>query len=347
MCFADFFCKKIISKRRFAELLILFSICFFIVNYTKNSPAASVSSQLPQEVIVSGEIVGIRIDMDGIMVLGITGLDTDSGRQYPAGGVFREGDCILSADGKKLENKEDLINAVERSEGKSIDFVIKRNDREMKASVVPLKGYDGVYRLGVWVRDSTQGLGTLTFYNKNDRHFGALGHGITDVDTGKLMSAEDGELYRADITAVVKGKKGSPGELIGELSYNDAIGRVYENNKDGVYGNVYEGFAEGKAYRVGDKNSIRTGEAYILSGISGRVEKYSVRIEGINRLSHDSTKCMTVRITDKRLLDMTGGIIQGMSGSPIVQNDRVVGALTHVFLNAPDRGYGIFIENML
>lgn len=350
MNFADFFCKKRSFKKLITVVFILISICTLGFNYTKISfedVYADTSLNIPDEVVVDGNIVGIKIDMEGIMVLGITGVDTENGIVQPVKGVLKEGDYLLSAGGIRLGEKEDLIEAVDKSKGQAIDFEIKRNGKIIRSSAAPVMGIDGIYRLGIWVRDSTQGLGTLTFYEPESGKFGALGHGITDVDTGKLMSVQEGILCRADITAIVKGKKGDPGELIGELKFDERLGNVTDNNKMGVFGEGLDGLKGDKIYKIGGRSSVKIGQAYIISGISGHPEKYTAEIDGINRMAGDSSKCMTIRITDKRLLEKTGGIIQGMSGSPIIQNDKIIGAVTHVFLNDPQRGYGIFIENML
>jgi stage IV sporulation protein B len=205
-------------------------------------------------------------------------------------------------------------------------------------------------KIGVWVRDSTQGIGTVTFYNPQTNRFAALGHPITDVDTRELMPAKDGYIASAKITDVAIGEKGTPGELSGDADYSDILGRVDKNTERGIYGTIESG---GKKYfnsnkmRLANSSEVQTGEAYILSTIHGNeVKKYSINIESINKYSKDSTKNMTIEITDKELLKKTGGIVQGMSGSPIIQNGCLVGAVTHVFVNNPKKGYAVFAENM-
>ncbi len=347
MCFARFLRRKVIF--RFKERVFL---CIFVIitallfNYTGNSFFVT-ASEGSREVVVCGDIVGVKIDMAGVMVLGLSSFPSEGGRAEPAADILKPGDMLLYADERELSSKEALMTAVEESEGKPVSLTLNRNGRSLSLSVTPALSADGGYKLGIWIRDSTQGLGTLTFYDKETGSFGALGHGITDVDTGKLMSVSGGEICSAKVGTVIKGKEGSPGEILGEINFDNKLGDVSENNKLGIYGNISEDFKGGKTYKVGKRSEVKTGEAYILSGISGEVKRYSVKIEGIIPFTSESSKCMTIRITDEELLGLSGGIIQGMSGSPIIQNDKIIGAVTHVFLNNPERGYGIFIENML
>ncbi|MCD8158246.1 MAG: SpoIVB peptidase [Clostridiales bacterium] len=300
-----------------------------------------------RKVAVCGDIVGVKIDMEGVMVLGLSSFQSKEGRAEPAADILKPGDILLYADNIKLSSKERLMEAMEKSRGEPLTLTVSRNNRNISLSVTPELSEEGGYKLGIWIRDSTQGLGTLTFYDKETGRFGALGHGITDVDTGKIMSVSRGKICSAEIGTIVKGKKGSPGEILGDINFDNCLGEISENNKLGIYGNIYGGYKGGKTYKIGRKSEIHTGEAYILSGIDGTVKKYSVKIENIIPFSAESSKCMTIKITDEKLLDLSGGIIQGMSGSPIIQNDKIIGAVTHVFLNNPERGYGIFIENML
>ena len=220
----------------------------------------------------------------------------------------------------------------------------------MKIDITPFKAVDG-NRLGVWVRDSTQGLGTVTYYDKSSRSFAALGHGIYDVDTGSLMTVREGFLTRAEVTGIKKGEKRNPGEVMGTLFKDDELGDVLKNTECGLYGEIKEygiNVLEDKTLPIGLRYEVKEGEAFILSDLID-VEKreYSINIESINRYGGRQDKSLLITITDERLLDKTGGIIQGMSGSPIIQDGKLVGAVTHVLVNDPTRGYGIFIENML
>ncbi|MCD7905933.1 MAG: SpoIVB peptidase [Clostridiales bacterium] len=318
-----------------------------LINYTGNSFSVTAASDGSREVVVCGDIIGVKIDMKGVMVLGLSSFPTEEGRAEPAADILKPGDMLLYAGNRELSTKEALMEAVEESGGEPLSLAVSRNGKSINLSVTPVLSAEGGYKLGIWIRDSTQGLGTLTFYDKETGRFGALGHGITDVDTGKLMTVSGGEICSAQIGTVVKEKKGSPGEILGEIDFDSGLGEISDNNKLGIYGSISETYKGGKVYKVGKRREVHTGEAYILSGIDGEVKKYSVKIENIIPFTSESSKCMTVRITDERLLNLSGGIIQGMSGSPIIQNDKIIGAVTHVFLNNPEKGYGIFIENML
>ncbi|MCI1931785.1 MAG: SpoIVB peptidase, partial [Clostridia bacterium] len=207
---------------------------------------------------------------------------------------------------------------------------------------------DGKYRIGCWVRDDTQGLGTMTFVENDSKSFGILGHGIFDVDTGKLMEASNGNITGSSISGIVKGKKGSPGEVSGMLDKKNIIGKISSNTEYGVYGKITQNtqdldLTEAKTAMT---NDIKLGNAVIKSDILGKMEEYNIEITGINQIGSPD-KGLLIKVTDSRLLDGTGGIIQGMSGSPILQDGKFIGAVTHVFVNDPTKGYGIFAETML
>ena len=211
---------------------------------------------------------------------------------------------------------------------------------------------DNRYHLGLWVRDNTAGIGTLTFYDPESNVFAALGHGITDIDTGTLMSVSTGEILESEILDIKKGRQGIPGELRGVFVENEnKLGEITSNTQSGIYGRLYENSLARlpqKAYPIGVRSQVQTGKASILANVDGKkVEEFEILIEKINRQNTNGTKGMIIRIVDPKLLEMTGGIVQGMSGSPIIQNGVLVGAVTHVLVNDPTRGYGIFIEFML
>lgn len=328
------------KNKIFAVFVIMLLLAGIYTGDVKRSSDVFASEKDVKRVEVSGRIVGVKIMMDGVMVL--------AAEEGNISGVFKAGDIIMSADGKNLSSKEDLINAVKNSGGKEMSFTFKRNGSERSCVASPHIDGEGNYKLGLWVRDSTQGLGTMTFYDKDTGKFGALGHGITDVDTDKLIDVSEGEICESKVTAVVKGKSGTPGELIGDLLYYKKLGDIEENKKTGIFGKASPEISGGESLEVGKKSQVKIGEAYILSGVLGDgVKPYSINVEGINRFAGDSSKSMIIKITDKRLTRTTGGIIQGMSGSPIIQNGRLIGAVTHVFLGNPEKGYGIFIENMM
>ena len=208
--------------------------------------------------------------------------------------------------------------------------------------------------MGIWVRDDTQGIGTMTFMTE-DGYFGALGHGISDIDTKKILDSNNGLLYNADIWSIKKGASGTPGSLCGSISYEKdmELGVIYSNKSCGIFGRLYEDKMRElmdtynmKAYYIGKRNDVKEGKAIILSAISGKIEEYEITITKVNKDS-ESNKGMIIKVTDEELLNLTNGIVQGMSGSPIVQDGKLIGAVTHVFVNDPTKGYGIFIEDMM
>ncbi len=305
------------------------------------------------EIIPCGMAVGVEIDTDGVMVLGTGYVNSTDNKAYePARGVLKSGDLIVKADGVEMKEKEDLMEVVKEKGGSEINFVIKRDGDLKNVSVTPVMSQDdNSYKLGVWVRDSTQGIGTITYYIPQNNKFGALGHGIYDVDTEKLMSVKDGIVTKADIAGIKKGEKGSPGELMGSLKKDEVLGDIAKNTEHGLYGTIDTNKLDTivtTPMEIGLKQDIKEGEATILTNIcADKIEEYKINIESVNINTANADKGMVIRITDERLLSQTNGIIQGMSGSPIIQDGKVIGAVTHVFVQDPTKGYGIFIENML
>jgi len=302
------------------------------------------------ELIPCGTIVGVRIDTNGVMVLG-TGsvMDADGNEHSPSQGKLKAGDLIISANGKDLSNKEDLMTAIAES-GDSLHLQIMRDNETVETTVFPIKSEQG-NMIGSWVRDSTQGIGTITYINPETKSFGALGHGIMDVDTKKLMSVRSGNITAARIKSVKKGRKGAPGELVGEIDSRNILGRVQSNSAVGIYGvmdKMPPCTIESTSMPIAKQDQIEEGPASLRSNVADNIVRdFEIYIENVNRFSSDDTKGMVIRITDPELLALTGGIVQGMSGSPIIQNGRLVGAVTHVFVQDPTKGYGIFIENMI
>lgn len=295
-----------------------------------------------------GKAVGICVNSKGVLVLGVgkvKGEDAES--VEPALDILKSGDNIVEINDTKIRTKEELTSVVESSDG-NIKVKFIRNNIEYVRDVKAIKAAeDGKYKIGVWVRDSTQGIGTVTYYDEQTKRFGALGHSINDVDTGQRMEIEDGEILSATITSCQKGSKGTPGALHGDVNFGDTIGSVEKNVDNGIYGTMYQNIG-GIPLSVGYKNEVKLGEAVILSNIkSGYVERFLVHIDSINRYNTDKSKNFIISIKDDRLLQETGGIVQGMSGCPIIQNGKIIGAVTHVFVNDPTKGYGVFIENML
>ena len=305
------------------------------------------------EIVAGGIAVGVSMDTRGIMVLGTGYVNGTENKVYePAKGILQAGDMILQAGGKILKNKEDLMQVVEQNGEKSMEFLVDRNGVQQTVAITPVFSQeDNSCKIGIWVRDSTQGIGTITYFNPDNNTFGALGHGVYDVDTQELMQIKNGQITQSSIIDVKKGEKGEPGALTGNVGRELVLGSIAINTEVGIYGTVEDGkqsYFTGKKLPIALQQDIKEGKASILSNIEGEeVKEYDVEIESVNRYSKNESKGMVIKITDEELLSKTGGIVQGMSGSPILQNDKIVGAVTHVFVNEPTKGYGIFIENML
>ncbi|MDP4181406.1 MAG: SpoIVB peptidase [Bacillota bacterium] len=308
-----------------------------------------------REVVACGNTVGVKIRTKGLLVIGISDVeDADGNKNYPAKQCgIKPGDLILKANGNDLASINDFIEQINNSNGHSISVSIKHGQEIVNKEIKPvMSSDDSKYHLGLWVRDSTAGIGTLTFYDPNTNCFGALGHGITDLDTGELMTVKEGQILESTILSIKRGKQGAPGELKGIfMEDRKSLGVISKNSEFGIYGVLENNGASrlsGKTYPVALKTQVKEGPAKILSNIDGNsVEEYSVEIQKVSRQKLDSAKGMVIKVTDKKLLALSGGIVQGMSGSPIIQDGRIVGAVTHVLVNDPTRGYGIFIEKMM
>lgn len=308
-----------------------------------------------QKLFASGAPIGIKLKTDGIIIINISGVILEDGtRVSPAetSGLL-VGDALIEANDKKLGKISDLTAIIKESQGNPVNITYRRENTEYKTSISPIKsGDDQQFRAGIWVRDSSAGIGTLTFIRPDDKVYGALGHGINDVDTGSLLIVGSGTLLESNIDGIKKGLKGSPGELEGDFLNNPReIGDIELNCDFGIFGKANgstkpEKF--GKLMDIASHSTVQVGKASILACINGqKVDEYEIEIQRIVKHDLNSTKNMVIRITDKRLLNATGGIVQGMSGSPIIQNGKLIGAVTHVFINDPIRGYGVFIESML
>jgi len=293
--------------------------------------------------------IGVNILTDGVMVLGtgpVNGIDGSAHK--PCDGILKSGDLITHVNGVSINNSIELKEIIESSE--EVHLNIKRENQSIQASIPTVKCIDdNLYKIGVWLRDNTQGIGTVTYYNPVTKNFGALGHGVVDVDTKKIIVIKSGVVMESEISSVKSGKKGVPGELVGEVKTDKVIGEIYQNTTFGLYGKMnFDAKLPSKKMKIGMQDQVRKGPATILSNIEKAVVKeYDIYIEGVNRYSADNSKGMVIRITDPELITKTGGIVQGMSGSPIIQDGRIIGAVTHVFVQDPTKGYGIFIEHML
>jgi stage IV sporulation protein B len=304
------------------------------------------------ELIPCGTPIGISVETDGILVLGNNRITGSDGLNYePSHNKLKSGDYILSINNKNVMHKEELIDEIQKAEGKDIRLQVRRNGEIITIRITPVKTSNGDYKIGTWIRDDTQGIGTLTFISTNG-YFGALGHGITDIDTGLLMEIDNGTIYDAQIMTIVRGKEGEPGELIGMIRQNEKnrIGNITDNTSQGIFGDVnrkYKLKDESEPLKIGFKQEVKMGKAYIRCMVEGVITDYEIDIQKIDISNSNHSKGLVIKITDERLLNVTGGIVQGMSGSPIIQNNKIIGAVTHVFIQDSTKGYGTFIENMV
>lgn len=305
-----------------------------------------------QKLIPGGFPIGIRVKADGIMVLGTGVVTAADGLNYePSLNILKTGDYILEVNGAPVEEKEQLMEQIKAGRGERIELKLRRNGEMIMVGVTPVEAADGQYKIGAWIREDTQGIGTLTYIGE-DGNFGALGHGITDIDTGVLMDIRDGDIYKAEILNVIKGQAGTPGEIIGVIDKEEdcRYGQVEKNTGQGVFGSFQSEMpkeAQAQALPMGLKQNVKLDKAEILCQLGSKIETYEIEIEEIQWNTGNESKGMVIHITDERLLSQTNGIIQGMSGSPILQDGKIIGAVTHVFVRDSTRGYGIFIENML
>lgn len=305
-----------------------------------------------KEVYVSGEAVGIYMQTKGVLIIDTGEILSENGeKETPARDIVKPGDYIVAFNQDKIKCKQDLLDELAELDEKEVTLKVRRGKETIPLSVTPVKDKDGEYKLGIWVRDDTQGIGTLTFVDENGR-YGALGHGISDVDTGELLSIADGKLYNARILGVRKGEKGNPGEISGLIRYDseNILGNISENSKNGIFGTFRADQLEAmnlEKISIGYKQDLKTGPASILCSTDGEVKEYAAEITRIDMNHEDTNKSFVIQVTDKELLEITGGIVQGMSGSPVIQNGKLFGAVTHVFVQDATGGYGIFIENMM
>ena len=328
------------TKKRAAAILLGFFAAAAIA-----MPSAQAADRTVSELIPVGQTVGVKLFSDGVLVVGF------SDGESPAKDCgLKEGDVITAIGGQSLDTIEEFRQLLAENGEDAAALTVKRGSRTIELSAEPEKDEDGEYRLGAWVRDSMAGIGTVTFYDPQTGAFAALGHGITDVDTGKLMPLSRGSVMAASVKAVKRGASGSPGELRGDFDLTRDLGLLYANTECGIFGVLPQENrpeAVGEAIPVARRTEVRTGKAVILANCRGNeVCAYEIEIEKLYGGSAP-TRNLLLRVTDPALIALTGGIVQGMSGSPIVQDGKLVGAVTHVLLDDPQRGYGIFAENML
>lgn len=298
---------------------------------------------------VCGVPFGIKMEADSVVVVGTADISSNGKSINPASEAgIQVGDVIYEAGGKKVTENDELAKIFESSGGKPVTICAQRGGKEFTTSLTPVfSQIDGLYKGGLWVRDSTAGIGTLTFYDPKTKRFGGLGHGICDVDTNELMPLGTGEILPVTISGVVRGQRGAAGELQGYFSSDVPIGEMSANTETGVYGTLSQEPPVQQTLPIAMKQEVRAGKAQILTTVDGESPAYyDVEIESVNYDEGRITKNLILKVTDEKLLKKTGGIVQGLSGSPIIQNGKLVGAVTHVLVNNPEKGYGIFAETM-
>ena len=300
------------------------------------------------KVIPLGNAIGLKLYTEGVLIVGMS--EIEGKRPYELSGI-KEGDRIISIDDKKIETTEDLIETVNASKGKEVSIKYVRENSEEVTNITPVQTKQDEYKLGLWVRDAAAGVGTASFYIPSTGMFASLGHGITDIDTGDLITISNGELVSTNIVSIQKGEKGKPGEIKGSIEGASKIGEVYKNTSFGIFGKVSNKNSlkiTEDEMEILNRDEIKKGKAQIICELEdGKKEYYDIEIQRIYTANNKDNKSMLIKITDERLLEKTGGIIQGMSGSPIIQNGKFVGAVTHVLVNDPTTGYGVFADMMI
>lgn len=342
--------QMMIKPNHIGETEVVYQLFGFIPIKT-----VSVNVYPEKRLIPGGQNVGVMLYTKGALVVGSAEIEDSTGlMRNPAqtAGIYA-GDVILRINGTDIKNADHLLELINGTNGQGLRIDFLRNDKQKNTTVVPIKdASDGKYRIGLWVRDSTAGIGTLTYYDQDEKKYAALGHSIADIDTGSKLIVKDGEIIPSTILGIKKGIQGVPGELHGAfLDTEKRLGSIQINCEFGIFGTAYAPIDDGfykKPISIGIRSAVHEGNAKILTTIDETgVLAFDCEIVRISSQNIPTAKSMIIRITDTKLLDKTGGIIQGMSGSPIIQDGKLIGAVTHVLINDPTRGYGVFIEWML
>ena len=305
-----------------------------------------------EQVIPGGLPIGIYVKTDGILVIGTGSISGADGISHePAAALLKSGDYICSVNGEAVSDKKELTRRINDCGAEKLDLGIRRKDEQIDVFVTPVLSEDGAYKLGIWVRDDLAGIGTMT-YLTDELFYGALGHGVNDADTSSLLTMRAGSLYQTDIVDIVKGEHGTPGELTGVINYRKEyyLGNIDNNSEVGIHGKLDQipvQLADVPAVLVGHKQEIGVGRADIICELNGKRKNYEIEITEVNYSETKEKREIVFEVTDPELLATTGGIVQGMSGAPILQDGKMIGAVTHVYINNPTKGYGIFIEEML
>ncbi len=300
-------------------------------------------------VIPMGNAIGMKLYTDGVLVVGMS--EIEGKKPYENSGI-KEGDRIVEINKNQIENTDELMEAVNNCNGNELSVKYIRDEKTITTSITPVKNSNNQYKIGLWVRDVAAGVGTLTFYEPSSKMFGTLGHGILDVDTSELIKIANGELVTTNILNITKGTKGNPGEIRGTIENGYTIGTISKNTEFGVFGKLdetsYINIQNSNELEIALRDEIKTEDAQIICELeNGKKEYYNIKIQKVFTNNNKDNKSMLIKITDEELIEKTGGIIQGMSGAPIIQNGKFVGAVTHVLVNDPTMGYGVFADIML
>ena len=344
--------------RRILIMIVTFLIAvaggYYLIEFQQNRLRAEVNAKTSSEnmVIPGGMPIGIYLETEGVMVLGTDSVTAEDGMDYePAANLVKEGDYIVALNDHTINDKSELIEAVGQLGDEDAILRVRRGEQYMNIRMKPVRQSAKELKLGIWVRDNAQGLGTITFLDTDSR-FGALGHGIHDMDTNVLLDIHNGRVYETSIKDIQKGVDGTPGGMEGIIVYNNynILGSITKNTDCGIFGTIDRIdslFTDQTPVETAVKDEIEEGPAVIRCAVEGTVKDYDIRITKIDKNTNEVNKGIVIEVVDEKLLSVTGGIVQGMSGSPIIQNGKLIGAVTHVFVHDSKKGYGIFIEDML
>ena len=339
-------------------IAVLMTAVFFGFNLKTNPYKFAKGDQVVDTdgryIMPGGQTIGVELKTEGVLVEGLADIINNENMSTSPAKIsgIQIGDIILEIDSLYMGSTDEIINYTETMGIKIYIFKIERAGEIYNFTITPVQRYGSdEIKFGFWARDDIAGIGTVTFVDPETGTYSAIGHGISDSETGNLIDIESGTISKANITSIKLGKKGEPGEIMGYiLKDEESLGTVLDNTNFGIYGKINKdsmGYFSSDLMEIGKKEEIKLGPAYIISCVNNEIKKYSIDISKIFYQNKPDEKSFVIRITDKELLEMTNGIIQGMSGSPIIQNNKIVGAVTHVFMNDPTKGYGIYIEWVL
>ncbi len=322
--------------KKIKQAIFLFLLTFVIIPI--NAFAYS------DRIIAGGQNIGISLNSKGVLIVGTYDVNNSS---IASNAGLKAGDSIIKINDNQINSINDMAVQINNSKDNEIKITYLRDKKEKQTTLKLYKDENGIYKTGLYVKDSITGIGTLTFIDPNTKKFGALGHEIQEQTTGKIFEIKDGKIFSSKVTGVIPSSDGNPGEKKAEYNKNEKTGEIEENTTQGIFGNYTDKIKNSKTYKVAKPSEIKTGSAKIMTVLNGDdVKEYEINITQINA-EKQKNKNFIFEITDKNLLNQTNGIIQGMSGSPIIQGDNIIGAVTHVIVDNPHKGYGIFITNML